>query len=289
MPESLHSTIQPSLRRWLAEHDDDLEAVVFDIDGVLLRGRDPVAGAPELIDRFHDAGKPFALLTNDGSHSPEQKTRYLRDCGVRVEPDDLVSCSHALIELSAERHWTGERFFVLGDLGDPCYAELAGLRVVHDADAIDSCRGIIVGENRYDWHRHVTAAFNFLIRHPETPFIIPNPDDYFPSRAGAFGIAAGAIGRFIQQLCASHGVRIEPIYLGKPYDPIFRFSHHRLEKRLGRRIPPHRVLLAGDSLKSDIPGGKSFGYRTALMLTGITTRDGLVDACATPDVVCESL
>jgi ribonucleotide monophosphatase NagD (HAD superfamily) len=92
--------------------------------------------------------------------------------------------------------------------------------------------------------------------------------------------------RFLQRLLATYGVQKEIIYLGKPYRPIFEHNHHVLERRCGRTLSPQRVLMVGDSLAADIRGGAQFGYRTALMLTGMTKPVHLVaDAPAAPDWV----
>ena len=277
------------LRNWLPVHSSELTAVVFDIDGVLLHGPHPANGSLETIEWLHGAGLPFALLTNDGCHSPAEKAGFLKASGIPVTADDIVSCGHGLIELRAKNGWQGQTFFVLGSLSTPCYAETAGLCVTRDPEAIDSCTGVIIGEKAYDWNVAVTAAFNFFLRHPERPLIVPNPDDCYPSRPGHMGVASGAIGRMIERLCRSCGVRKEPIYLGKPYGPIFEYNHHRVETRLGKTVPRDRVLIVGDSLTSDVPGGRAFGYRTALVLTGITKPEMLAASEVKPELVFDGL
>ena len=60
------------------------------------------------------------------------------------------------------------------------------------------------------------------------------------------------------------------IYLGKPYPSIFMHNHLHLEKRLGKSIDRRSVLMIGDHLEADIQGANDFGYRSALLLSGIT-------------------
>jgi len=42
-------------------------------------------------------------------------------------------------------------------------------------------------------------------------------------------------------------------------------------------------------LNSDIAGAQSFGYQTALMLTGVTYREKLLQSEYTPDMVFEGV
>ncbi len=283
-------SIEASFRDWYNRHAGaDLEALVLDVDGVLLRGYDPLPGAAEFIDTLHRDRFPFSVLTNDGCHSPEEKSGFLRDCGIRVEPEDIISCAHGLQEIVEQNGWRDQLFFVMGSLGTPCYAERAGLAVTRDKNDLPSCTGVIIGERRYDWHEVITAVFNYLMHHPEFPVIVPNPDELFPSKPGRFGIASGAIASFLEHLCSVRGRCLHPVYLGKPYAPIFAFNHHRFEKRLGRELRKDRVLMVGDSLRADIQGGRDFGYATALMLTGMTTRKALEESLIQPDMILRGM
>jgi len=87
----------------------------------------------------------------------------------------------------------------------------------------------------------------------------------------------------------AYGVRIAPVFLGKPYSPIFRHNHTELEKQSGETIERERVLMVGDTLAGDIKGGNDFGYTTALMLTGGTSRENLTGNTTKPDFIFEKL
>jgi NagD protein len=282
----------PRLRDWLARERASLDAAVLDIDGVLIRNRQALPGAVELLAQLRAEGVPYALLTNDGCSSPEEKTAYLGSAGIEVSVEEIYSASHALTELVVERGLRGELFFVMGKLGEPSYAEAAGLRVTRDLEAMEGTRGIIVGETGYDWEPTIDAAINFLIRSRDALLICPNPDLYFPVRDGRIRLASGAVCHLVQEMVERYGRPCPPVYLGKPYAPVFVANHARLERRSGRApgsLRRERVLMVGDSLTGDIAGGASFGYRTALVLTGLTTPAMLAGSPVAPDVVFEGL
>lgn len=274
---------------WFKHHGHTIDAVAFDIDGVLLNGREPIPGAPELLRDLRTRSIPFALLTNDGCHSPEEKSGFMRDCGMNVAAEELISCGHGLEEIKEKFGWKNELFYVLGTLGTPCYAARIGLNTTTNVKDIDPCAAVIVGEKWYDWHNHITAAYNFFLRHPDRPLVVPNPDETYPHGGGKMGVASGATARMIERLCAAAGTKISLVYLGKPHAPIFEHFHHFLEKKLKRSVDRGRVLMVGDSLTSDIPGGQSFGYQTALTLTGMTNEEMLQSSEVKPDVVIASL
>jgi ribonucleotide monophosphatase NagD (HAD superfamily) len=49
------------------------------------------------------------------------------------------------------------------------------------------------------------------------------------------------------------------------------------------------MLMVGDRLYTDIALGKTAGVKTALVLTGETKREDLINAFFSPDIVCENL
>ncbi len=280
----------PSLHKWLEQHRRTCEAVVFDIDGVVILGHKPLAGSDRLFDTLRGWKVPFVLLTNDGSHSTQEKSRYLKRLRIHVKPDEIISCSDGLTDF-VRRHpaFRGRTFFVMGRLGKPCFATAAGLKVTRQVKNLPKCAGVIVGEHDYDWGPVIHGVINFLVRHPAAPLVVPNPDEYFMIHGRLLRIGAGGLARLIQRVLKSYGLTVRPVYLGKPYQPIFLRCHGILEEREGRRLRRDRVLMVGDSLTSDIQGARRFGYRSALLLTGVTRSPMVAKAGIRPDLVFKNI
>jgi 4-nitrophenyl phosphatase len=279
----------PVLRDWFDRRRQDFDAVVMDVDGVLVRGGRALPGAVEWVANLRRRDIPLRLLTNDGCTPIQKKAAILRKAGLDFAPEAIVSSSHALAPLARKRGWRGSTFFIMGDLGDPCYAEAAGLRTSQDPERIRECAGVLVGEGPYNWRITITAIFNWLRESPDVPVVVPNPDEFFPGHGNDLIPASGAIARFIQQLCRTAGTPMAPIYLGKPYRPIFATCHELLEKQAGRTFAPERVLFVGDSIDGDIPGSRAFGYRSALVLTGITNWNMVRERDVFPEIVADHL
>lgn len=276
-------------RKWFRAHGKELDAIVFDIDGVLVRGKSALSGSRELLEMIRRVEIPVSLLTNDGNNSVEEKRALLMKCGLEFETQEFVSSGHGLSAVVRDKNMKGQLFFVMGKLGQPCYAGQAGVKVTRDTALLPRCSGVIVGEENYLWEDTINAVVNFIIEKPDAPLIVPNPDDYFPRKDGRLQIASGAVARFIQSVLDSYGIHIEPYFLGKPFEPIFRYNHESFEKRLRRHYDRQRIMMLGDSLIADIAGALDFGYRSALLLTGITTRALLEQSKVKPDLVFVSL
>lgn len=282
-----------SFWQWWQDNAGDYKALLFDVDGTLISGSRMLPGADLLINWLRKHDFPFYLLTNDGNHSTQQKSELMRRTGLQIGPEEIVSCSMALNQYVAEHDFYGKTMFVMGELGEPCYALNAGLRVSRDLEKIDACDGIIVGEGFYDWYKTINAVFNYLNRAPDRPLLVPNPDSYWPDgTSDGFGIGAGGKARFICGILAEMGIEIEPVYLGKPYPAIYDYTLELLKHRFKLDSLPHdQIMMLGDSLKSDILGANKLGINSALLLTGITTEEQANAAGEEqqPDFVFQSL
>ena len=108
-----------SFRDWFQARRADFDAVVFDVDGVLILDARPVPGSLEFVGRLRQWQTPLALLTNDGNHSIAEKNAFLRHAGFEFRDEEITSCSQGLLETAGLMGLTGKAVFVAGDLGNP--------------------------------------------------------------------------------------------------------------------------------------------------------------------------
>lgn len=280
---------------WWKKNFNSYGAIFFDIDGCLISGKHALPGAIELIKFLRNAQFPFCLLTNDGNHSLEEKCAIMKRRGLEISTDEIISCSSALKPLVEKQGYLGEKFFVMGELGNPDFAELAGMKVERNTAKISSCHGVIIGEGSYNWQPNINAVLNYYIMNENKRLmIVPNPDSYWPNGPdGEIGIGAGGKARFLCTILREYGIKIKPLYLGKPYNPVYRCALKHLRERfdLPRSVSGHKILMLGDSLLSDIRGAKRVGFSSVLLLTGITNMNHVKQArenCQ-PDLIFKSL
>lgn len=263
------------------ENKDDFDAILFDVDGTLSSGRTPLPGAKELLEYLQEINFPYLLLTNDASNSPAQKAAYLAKGGLPVTEKQVLSAGNAFEWWVKKNNYSGQLFFQYGKLGEPSFPEAAGINLTTDCDRIDECRGVLCGEGYFDWQKPLETAFNLLLKHPEYPVIIANPDSYWPSlKLKGMGIGAGALARFLCQVVHDAGKEVTLTYLGKPYAPIYQCVIPALQKLLpGKDFSDlSRIIMVGDSLKSDIAGANANGMSSALLFSGITSWEQYLSA-----------
>ena len=278
---------QESFLAWLKTNLGNYDALVLDIDGVLLMRGLPLPGSRELLDMIRVENIPFSLLTNAANVTVKNRRETLAKGRLFIDPGLITSSGHPLKEIVSSENLAGSQFFIMGSLAQ--YARSAGLLVTRNGDELADCSGVIIGEGKYDWQNAINRVVNFFIQRREAPFIVPNPDRYFPSTGGEIRVASGGVARFIENILLNYGVEKKGIYLGKPYSPIFRFNHDKMEKKLALPLKPERVLMLGDSLHGDIQGAKNFGYAAALILTGATTEKLVTSSSMKPDFLFSKL
>lgn len=251
------------------------DAVLFDIDGTLILGRgNPMPGAPEVIDYLHGHRFPFRLLTNDGNRPRERKCSFVTEAGIRVTPEEVISCSHALKGVMCELGLTGQDLFIMGDPGSSRRLHpRCGMNPVNrSGQRFPDVPQSLPAGGRYEWREYFLAVFKELARNPGKPFVVANPDSYYPVPEGGYGIGAGSQARYIIQLLSEteqEGAGLSRQTLRAIFD--YAFEDIRNAYRLPQPLRPERVLMLGDFLKSDIAGANAMGMTGGLMMTGVTT------------------
>ena len=249
-----------------------VRAVILDMDGVLWRGNRPLAGLRELFDTFERRSLPAVIATNNATIEPASLVARLKEAGVVLPPEKIVTSAEAAAAHVARSFPARVRVHVVGE--EPLRTALAkaGCRIVNGADRPEV---VVVGmDRRLDWEKLTQAT---LAIRAGAAFIGTNPDLTFPSERG-IGPGNGAI---LAALQAATGAM--PTIVGKPEPHLFLEAARRLA------VEASGCLVVGDRLETDILGGLRAGMPTALLLTGVTSREALQSSEIRPDVVLEDL
>jgi HAD superfamily hydrolase (TIGR01457 family) len=234
---------------------DGYDAILLDLDGVLFRGDRPIEGAAAAVDGLRAMGLGLAFVTNNSARTPEEVATHLATVGITADPDEIETS--ALVTASHLASWGIERAGVIGERGLRDALICRGITVIDDGDEVDA---VIVGWDRsvdYESLRRACARIGRGAR-----FVASNPDTSYPAPDGTIWPGAGAIAAAI-----SAATGVEPFVIGKPNAPILEAA---LERAGGGR-----PLVVGDRLDTDIEGAARLGWGSALVLTGISTRDDI--------------
>ncbi len=286
--------IKKNFTTWWEKKSENYSAILFDIDGTLIAGRHALPGAAKLLQILRNSHFPFCLLTNDGNNSTAEKSAIMQRRGLDITKDEIVSCGDALKTLAVRKKYIGKKFYIMGELGTPDFAELAGIITERNPGAINSCEGVIVGEGSYNWQENITAVINYYIKNDNRLMIVPNPDSYWPSGNGEIGIGAGGKARFLCTILKEYGIKVTPNYLGKPYSPVYRCGVQMLKEKFNlskSAATGEKILMLGDSLLSDIRGANRAGFTSGLLLTGISKMNHVekANSICTPDYIFKTL
>lgn len=253
---------------------------VFDMDGVIYRGDDPIQDAVESVNILKERGNKVIFITNNSSKLASDYKHVLLDMGVKdIDQDDIITSGNVAAEyLKNELVKYPEHRRVL------CVAEESvkhllreiGMEVLEPEDYREAHYVVAGFYKPFDWKLGSQAVD--AIATYGAKFIGTNPDPARPVENGEIEAGTGAIIAFIET--ASH---TRAVLMGKPYPEMYRMAIQRMDLQ----IPD--TLMVGDMLVTDIQGALDLGMDAALVLTGMTRRESIDRLGITPTFVIDSL
>lgn len=250
----------------LAERYD---CILFDLDGVLYRGDEPVPSAPATLSALRVRGVQPIFLTNNSARTPEQVADKLRGIGISADPGEVVTSALATAELLSERG--GGRAFVIGQDGVREALTAAGLEVLDgEPEAADL---VVVGFDGGVTYTKFKIACLLVQRGAR--LVATNADASYPA---ADGLWPGA-GALLSVVTTTTGA--VPEIVGKPFAPLFEAGL--------RRGGGGRPLVVGDRLDTDIEGAARLGWDTMLVLTGVSSRADVEVTGIRPTMIAEDV
>ena len=243
-----------------------LRNLVIDMDGVLYRGDELIAGTRELISLLRRMEIGFVLATNNATRTPQQFVDKLAGMGVQIHTHEVLTSSLATASYLARVAPPGAKVFVVGMEGLRSALEGAGFRLV-----ANGAQFVVAGMDFAICYDRLAQA-SLQIR-AGARFIGTNPDLTFPSERGILP-GAGSLLAFLE---AASGVK--PVVIGKPGTAMMEQALDRMAAE------PATTAMLGDRLETDILAGRRAGLRTILVMSGVTDEPTLSGSEIQPDLV----
>ena len=238
---------------------DRYDAVLFDLDGVLYRGTDPIDGAAEAVRDLRERGAGIAFVTNNSSRTPEQVAEKLRGLGIDARPDEVASSAVVTADFLAAGG--GGSAFVVGETGIREALRKAGIEVL-DGEP-EHADVVVVGVDTGATYASLRTAALLVQRGAR--LVATNADRSYPVPEGLWP-GAGAL---LAVITTTTGREPEAV-IGKPNTPVLEAA---LERAGGSR-----PLVVGDRLDTDISGAAAAGWDSLLVLTGVSRPADLLGA-----------
>ncbi len=295
--------------------------IAFDIDGVLVRGRDPLPGAREALRLVREFSAPHVFLTNGGGCPESTKAEQLSEwLGVKVAPEQVI-LSHSPFRSLVARHADG-LVLVAGSGQVLDVAKTYGFKdAVHVSDVVRATpsawpfaekkllvaqgadnpssmdlsrvEAVMLFHDPHDWGESIQVMCDAVIARTraagEPPAVyFSNPDFVFAGKHPEPRLAQGA---FHSALCAVYrgltGLDLEYKVFGKPTDATYAYAERALELQTnGQKLDT--VFGIGDNPAADVAGANARpGWRSVLLRTGVW--DGKSKPSDEPDHVCDGV
>ncbi len=252
---------------------DEFDGFLIDLDGVVWVGGELLPGAAETLTALLGAGKEIVFVTNNPGRSSASYAERLRDAGVSVAAERVLSAGTTTARLAAEAVGRGGSAFVIGAAAFKERAAEAGLAVINGEEGRGADAVLVSGHRGFDYEELLTAT---LALQRGAALFATSRDPNLPMPGGAWP-GTGAILAAVE---TATGKTAE--IGGKPERPMFDLAR-------GLIANAERVAMVGDRIASDIEGGRRAGLRTILVLSGATSREEAERAEPAPDHVIDDL
>jgi glycerol-1-phosphatase len=252
---------------------DSFDGFLIDLDGVVWEGREFLPGAVDTLQRLLAAGKEIVFITNNSVRSPRAYAARLRDGGLAVADDRVITGGVATARLAVQRVGAGATAFVIGAPGFKEVVAEAGLKLV-EGDAAEVAEAVVVSAHReFDYGELLTAT---LALQAGAALFATSRDPTLPMPGGAWP-GTGAT------LAAVETASAKRAEIGGKPEP------HLFDEARALLGDVSRVAMVGDRLASDIEGGRRAGLATILVLSGATSAEEAEAAETAPDHVIDDL
>ncbi|QAU13896.1 HAD-IIA family hydrolase [Halorubrum sp. BOL3-1] len=245
---------------------------VLDVDGTVVRGDDPIPGAPAGHRRLREVGIETLFVSNNPTKAPPAYVERLGAAGYEVDADRVLTAGSVTTRY-LRRHHGSDDLLCIAEAGLLAQFAEAGLSTTDDVDAADALVASIDREFDYE---DLCRAMWALER--EIPFIGTDPDLVIPAPERDVP-GSGAVINAI----AGVAERDPDAVLGKPSDTAVEMVRERLP------YPPEECLVVGDRLDTDVALGERAGMTSVLVRSGVTDAADLAASDVSPDYVLDHL
>ncbi|MFN8441745.1 MAG: HAD-IIA family hydrolase [Caldilineaceae bacterium] len=242
---------------------------LMDMDGVLVRGRTPIPGATDFIDKLTQQKIPFLVITNNPLYTPRDLAHRLQNGGINIPANRIFTSAMATARFLSTQSPEG-KVFVIGEAGLHEAIYTAGL-IMTDYEP----EYVVLGETNGYNQLEITKAMRMIERGAR--FIATNPDPSGPTEDGLVP-ACGAMAALIEKATG-----ISPFFVGKPNPLMMRMALNHLS------VHSEDSVMIGDRMDTDIVAGVSSGMDTYLVLTGVTRREDVPKFPYQPTMIFESI
>lgn len=230
-------------------------AFICDMDGVIYHGNRIIPGVKEFLDWIEKNDKKFLFLTNSSERSPRELSQKLARMGLHVDESHFYTSALATASFLASQ-CRGGSVYVIGEPGLTYALYEAGFSM-NDVNP----DYVVFGSTKALSYEKIEKAARLVMNGAK--LIGTNSDLTDPSEQGI----VPACRALISPIELTTGRKA--YFVGKPNPLMMR---HAIKKLGTHRI---ETALIGDRMDTDIIAGIETEIDTVLVLSGVTTVEGM--------------
>ncbi|XP_034253073.1 glycerol-3-phosphate phosphatase isoform X1 [Thrips palmi] len=254
------------------EFMNSFDTVLTDCDGVLWLGTTIIQGSPNAINFLKKSGKRIFYVTNNSTKTQKELLSKIDSMGFNASEEEVVSTAYLAAKYLQEQGFK-DKVYVIGSTGITQEMDMAGIKHTdigpdHMPSSLPQLisqkldpevKAVVVGFDEHFSYPKMLKAASYLAR-KDCLFVATNTDEQFPMNTELVIPGTGSIVRAVET-CGARNAFV----VGKPHSYISEF----LVKT--HKIDPTRTIMIGDRCNTDILLGKRCGFKTLLVLSGVST------------------
>lgn len=246
----------------------DKKLFLLDMDGTIYLGNRLFEGTMDFLRRVREIGGRYIFLTNNSSKGVDKYIEKLASLGISASEEDFFTSTAATV-LYLKKRYEGKKLYAFGTNSFKRELREGGLDITERAEGDVAC--LVMGFDTELTFKKLEDACRLLARGVD--FIATNPDLCCPTEFGAVP-DCGSVSAMLYNATGRM-----PVFIGKPEPAMAEIA------TLKAGFSKEETLLIGDRLYTDIACGIAAGIGTALVLSGETTREMLIESEWKPEFV----
>ena len=267
---------------------NDIDAIVFDMDGVIRIGNTLIDGSIELFERLAKNKIKTMIVTNECRYTVDELREDLSDSGLQLSPDIKIYTAglSARDYLSEKIARFPENQFHIGIIGESgLYQTINSLSVYSNCVVNNELHEnnnkklyLVIGAVNRIKITHLDMILNWIKLGAR--IIITCPDTSDPSSKGDFNL--GMPNHMLHM--TGFNIKTNSYSTGKPHPLFCRKIMNEL-----KITDPSKILFVGDTMYTDIRLAEESGFKSCLVLSGNTKVEALSTYTIDPDYVVDDI
>jgi len=229
-----------------------VKGILFDLDGVIYNGDQPIAGAAEAVRWAKEHGIPHLFVTNTTSRPRSAIVKRLSRFGLKADAARVLTPPAAAAAWLRGQPPGPVALFVRAG----AQSEFEGFELLPEHKEKGAAY-VVVGDLAEQWDfATLNRAFRLLYHDPKAVLVALGMTRYWMTPDGI----ALDVAPFVVAL--EHAADRKAVVLGKPARPFFEQAVGALD------LPPGEVVMIGDDIQADIAGAQAAGLPAIQVRTG---------------------